>query len=272
MDMVSHKISVITVCYNAGDSLEKTILSVINQTYKNIEFIIIDGNSTDGTIDIIKRYSEHITFWQSEPDHGIYDAMNKGIEQSHGDWLCFMNAGDRFVSSDVIMDVLPYLKDDISIFHGNIIKVYEHHKEIGHQLNKDNIDLVDFFYGTIDHQAAFIKRGLFEKYGKYNTTYQLAADWLFFMEVIGKNKEKSHYVDMDIAYFQMGGSSSKYAEKYAKEQENALRKECGLYYDYMKELSEYRLSSLIGKLLKFRLWLRKTGFLKYCRRLILFKF
>ena len=83
-------ISVITVCYNVASSIEKTMLSVLNQTYKNLEYIIIDGNSTDGTVDIIKRYAERLTFWISEPDNGIYDAMNKGIVKATGEFLIFM--------------------------------------------------------------------------------------------------------------------------------------------------------------------------------------
>ena len=96
-------ISVITVCYNVASSIEKTMLSVLNQTYKNLEYIIIDGNSTDGTVDIIKRYAERLTFWISEPDNGIYDAMNKGIVKATGEFLIFMNAGDQFLNDKVFV-------------------------------------------------------------------------------------------------------------------------------------------------------------------------
>ena len=94
-------ISVITVCYNAENNLERTILSVLNQTYSNIEYIIIDGGSTDGTIDLIKKYADKITYWQSETDKGIYDAMNKGIQKATGEWINFMNAGDLFSSTTI---------------------------------------------------------------------------------------------------------------------------------------------------------------------------
>ena len=95
-------ISVITVCYNVASTIEKTMLSVLNQTYKNLEYIIIDGNSTDGTVDIIKKYAERLTFWISEPDKGIYDAMNKGIVKATGKFLIFMNAGDQFLNEKVL--------------------------------------------------------------------------------------------------------------------------------------------------------------------------
>lgn len=89
-------ISVVTVSYNAVGTIEQTLLSVINQTYPNIEYIIIDGGSTDGTVDIIKKYADEIVYWISEPDKGIYDAMNKGIKKANGEWINFINAGDSY--------------------------------------------------------------------------------------------------------------------------------------------------------------------------------
>lgn len=100
--MVLPLVSVVTVAYNAISTIEQTILSVINQTYPNIEYIIIDGGSTDGTVDMIKKYSDKIAYWVSEPDSGIYNAMNKGIQVASGDWINFMNAGDTFYSNDTI--------------------------------------------------------------------------------------------------------------------------------------------------------------------------
>ena len=96
------KISVVTVCYNSVDSIEETMLSVLNQTYSDVEYIIIDGGSTDGTVDIIKKYADRLVYWVSEPDKGIYDAMNKGIAAATGDYINFMNSGDRFASTNVI--------------------------------------------------------------------------------------------------------------------------------------------------------------------------
>ena len=107
------KITIVTISYNIVTYIEKTILSVVNQTYPNIEYIVIDGGSTDGTLDVIKKYSDKITYWVSESDKGIYDAMNKGIDAATGDWINFMNAGDVFYHNNVIDEIIPFLTKDL---------------------------------------------------------------------------------------------------------------------------------------------------------------
>lgn len=115
------KISIITVSYNAITEIEKTILSVINQTYTNIEYIIIDGGSTDGTVNIIKQYNDKISIWKSEPDHGVYDAMNKGIKLATGEWILFMNSGDTFHDNMVVADIFQNTKyaDKVGVIWGD---------------------------------------------------------------------------------------------------------------------------------------------------------
>ena len=118
-------ISVVTVCYNAADTIEKTMLSVLNQTYHDIEYIIIDGGSTDGTVEIIRKYADRIAYWVSEPDKGIYDAMNKGIKVATGEWINFMNAGDEFVDANVL-DKLFFAKTvaNVDVIYGNTLMEY----------------------------------------------------------------------------------------------------------------------------------------------------
>lgn len=123
------KISIITVTYNADSCLEKTIQSVIEQTYKNIEYIIIDGASKDNTINLIKKYSNHINLWISEPDKGLYDAMNKGIKFATGDWIFFINAGDIFVSPDVLSLIFGDKSYNADIIYGDAIE-YDNNRYI----------------------------------------------------------------------------------------------------------------------------------------------
>lgn len=256
---MSCKISIITIAYNVVDSIERTIKSVVNQNYENKEYIIIDGGSEDGTVDIIKKYNDNITYWVSEPDGGIYPAMNKGILKASGDYLIFMNAGDYFVSNNSISSLTSYFKDENKIVYGYIIKLYKNLKSYGRPLRKINPDAVDFILWGIDHQAAFIKKELFDKYGLYDTTYRLASDWFFFMNVAGIHKEKIIYVDKPIAYFSMDGVSTKSKEKYIKEMDEILLSIFGTYYPFMCELAEYRKSSLIRRLLNIRLYIKKNG-------------
>lgn len=147
------KISVITVCYNAANTIKDTILSVLNQTYNNIEYIIIDGNSTDGTLDIIREYSERIAYIVSEPDRGIYDAMNKGIKIASGNWINFMNAGDSYYSDHVLEQITNYMSNNNSLYYGdawvNSIKKRYWGKFTSIKLSIGNICHQSIFYPTI---------------------------------------------------------------------------------------------------------------------------
>lgn len=133
------KITIVTVCFNAVKSIEETMLSVLNQTYLNIEYIIIDGGSTDGTVDIIKKYADRLAYWVSEPDKGIYDAMNKGITVATGDYINFMNAGDTFASGSSVSDT--FTETDTTgpdIIYGNAIEK-DREGKITHHVALDNV-------------------------------------------------------------------------------------------------------------------------------------
>lgn len=217
-------ISVITVCYNTVDTIEKTILSVINQTYQNIEYIVIDGASSDGTVEVINKYRDNITFIISEPDKGIYDAMNKGISHAHGELLNFMNAGDMFVSNNVIEKIVNAYIDE-GVIYGNIIRIYNKFLKIrNHGIITTIPKSIDFVHNTIHHQGAFINKRLFEQYGGYSTQYQLASDWKFFFDIVIIHNEKIKYLDLDIAYFYLDGQSTQKTDLYNREKEHYLSK------------------------------------------------
>lgn len=171
------KISIVTVTYNCASILENTILSVINQTYQNVEYIIIDGQSNDGTVDIIKKYENKISYWISEKDCGIYDAMNKGILASTGSWINFMNAGDVFNDCDVIRDLFSKkIVNSFDVLYGDNQVRYFH----GYKYNKANMPFFEkktwFRSMGYNHQASFVKVALAKKY-LFDLSFKLCADY-----------------------------------------------------------------------------------------------
>ena len=193
--------SIITINYNNSEGLKRTIKSVISQTSKDFEYIIIDGGSTDGSLEVIKRNQEHITYWVSEKDNGIYHAMNKGVAQAHGDYCVFMNSGDCFHSPDVLDKIVSYQED---IICGKMIKG-DNPLPSGH--NKPTISLVDLMRGSLPHQAMFIKRELLLKH-PYDEKYKILSDWKFCIETIVFNNCSFCNVDVIVADYDTSGISS----------------------------------------------------------------
>lgn len=189
-------ISVVTVCFNAVKDIEKTILSVINQTYENIEYIIIDGGSTDGTVDVIKKYADRITYWISEPDKGIYDAMNKGIKVATGEWINFMNAGDSFYSKDVIEKFLPFIDEDTYIAYGDTMMICS----FGNVLRK-NLPIEAMTHSMVPgHQATLINTDYHRRH-LYDTSYKSSADFDFFHKAY-LSKVKFQYIPVIVANYE----------------------------------------------------------------------
>lgn len=189
------KITIVTISYNIVSHIEKTILSVINQTYSNIEYIVIDGGSTDGTVDIIKKYSNKISYWVSERDKGIYDAMNKGIVAATGDWINFMNAGDVFYHNNVIAEVVPFLDNNTDIIYGDLVL----DTPLGVYWKKPDM-LEDLMHKMVfGHQASFIKTN-YHKNNNYDISFKSSGDYAFFYNSY-INKAKFKYMPIKIALF-----------------------------------------------------------------------
>lgn len=198
-------ITIITVVYNSISLIEDTIKSVLSQSYKNIEYIIVDGGSTDGTVDIIKNYKKNISKWISEPDKGIYDAMNKAIDLASGDWISFLNAGDTFHSEHVVQQIATHMSDPLSIVYGDsIVKDGSRLFTIkAKQMSPFNL----VFWGTrtVCHQAMFVRRSVC---GHYDVRYILKAELDWYFELL-ERKAKVGYVAIPVCIYGLGGLSDR---------------------------------------------------------------
>ena len=198
-------ITVVTVVRNGDKTLEDTMLSVINQTYVNIEYIIVDGASTDDTLDIIKKYEDKIDYWMSEPDKGIYDAMNKGIDLATGEWILMVNSDDHLIDYVILNKVSKILNStNANIVHGNIIVVYSNDRK--RRVLPEREDMLPRKM-CLNHGTCFI-RNIVYKIRKYNYQYKIAADYDFLLWCY-INKYSFEYVDLDIIYFSANGTTGR---------------------------------------------------------------
>lgn len=209
------KLSIITVNYNDAKGLERTIKSVISQSFKDYEFIIIDGGSTDGSIDVIKKYENYIDYWVSEQDGGIYQGMNKGLRQAKGEYLNFMNGGDCYHSSDVL-DKIFALNSDADIITGI-------HSENGiRNIGENGVTMLDLYKWAIDHQASFIRRELALRH-PYDENYRIVSDWKFFIEALVMDNCSFYYTDTVVVDVDMKGISNTNFELDRLEREAVLK-------------------------------------------------
>lgn len=200
------KLSIITINYNNKAGLEKTILSVINQSFVNLEYIVIDGGSDDGSIDIIKKYKDKISHWVSEKDSGIFNAQNKGLAQAIGEYCLFLNSGDYLTGSEVLEKV--FKKDfDADIAYGNMYILYPDGKKLPGYM-PEKITLYQMLNDTLWHPVSFIKRNLFTQYGYFNESFSIAADYDFFLNVLMTKNVSTFYLNEFICVFGLDGYSS----------------------------------------------------------------
>lgn len=196
-------LTVITVCFNIKDEIERTCKSIVNQTWQDFEWIVVDGGSTDGTVDILKKYTDRINILISEPDKGIYNAMNKGIKLAHGKWLNFMNGGDKFAADNVLEKVFKNKAYDADVLYG--WQYFAKSKTC--RKYTDHITMHWLCSNALGHQALFIKKSCFNKYGLYLENLKICAD--FEKNVcLKKNNCKFHYLPFTIAWFAEDGISS----------------------------------------------------------------
>ena len=206
--------TVITINRDNASGLEKTMKSVISQTRKDFEYVIVDGASTDGSLEVIQRLSdcfENPLKWISEPDGGIYNAMNKAIGMATGEYLFFLNSGDWFFSQDVVRKASEAIEKEgrPAILCGNIACVSpEGRIRMDRKLAHESFSFRLFYEQNIPHQAAMIRRELFERYGFYDETLKIVSDWKWFLKVVGLHGEKPVYAPITLAYYDQTGISS----------------------------------------------------------------
>lgn len=243
------KFSIITVNYNNREGLRRTIESVVGQAFRDFEFIVIDGGSTDGSADVLRQYDDRITYWVSEKDSGIYNAMNKGIAMATGDYLNFMNSGDCFYDADVLQHVAEIvghaskrdeavvgnasMRDEADIIVGRDYH-YSEALQQGHaSVQPPRTTMMHFFVATLDHQSAFIRHELFND-SLYREDYRLVSDWIFFTEKIVSEGCRVKFIPDIVCRREEGGLSEQQHERNRKEINQWLHHYLpqGVYDDY----------------------------------------
>lgn len=234
------KISVVTVVFNDVDHIEETMLSVLNQSYSYIEYIVIDGNSTDGTVEIIKKYASQISYWISEPDRGIYDAMNKGIAQVTGEWINFMNAGDRFVDEKVIENVfIKNYPPSCEVIYGKTRVFFPWGIYV---VTPPDLRMLRSRM-CLCHQSTFIRVSV-QKERYYNLSCKIVADYNFFHSVyIEKPFAFIFYPDIIADYDAVGGLSAQNKNGVQCEMEKVIGR-----ISLVQRMKQYLLGNLPVKL------------------------
>lgn len=199
-------LSIITINFNNAIGLQRTIESVMSQTFNDFEYILIDGGSSDESIDVIEKYSDKIAYWVSESDNGIYDAMNKGIAVAKGKYCLFLNSGDYLYAKEVLQNVFKNnLTEDI--IYGDL--ALEKNKTfLRTKIHPDKLSDYYLLVEVIGHQAQFIKRILFERFGNYNTQYSIIADYELFIRLFYKHKIITRHLPIIIAVYDLSGLSA----------------------------------------------------------------
>lgn len=208
------KLSIITINYNNRDGLQKTIESVVGQTFHDIEYVVIDGGSTDGSVDVIKEYADKINYWVSEKDNGIYHAMNKGVKAAHGEYALFLNSGDCLCNEHVIATVFEHeLKADIVC--GDIIN-----DKGGRMDAPEKVTMEYFMLGCLPHPSSFIRRKLFDIH-PFNEQYMIGGDWEFFMFHLIRQDVSYQHIELPVTFFDTTGISSTSIGRSKEEQQLA---------------------------------------------------
>lgn len=233
------KLSIVTINYNNAEGLRKTLASVAEQMYRDIEHVIVDAASTDCSVEVIKEYvetSKHVVIWSSEKDKGIYDGMNRGIKNTTGDYIQILNSGDILAAPDVTERMIAALcNKKLGILYGNMLRDFGNGKLskdvcFGDRVTKSpqaqevEWTMDDFIKGTVNHDPTYIHRSLYEKYGLYDENLKICSDWKWFVNAVVFGSEKLYYVPIDVTIFDTTGISETNLEFREKERHAELEK------------------------------------------------
>lgn len=252
------KVSIITINYNNAGGFLKTIQSVITQNYSELEFIIIDGGSSEENIEVIQEYKEDIDYWVSEGDRGIYHAMNKGIKIAKGDYLLFLNSGDILCSTDILSKVFE-IESEEDLIYGDLIVQGKERRWI--KAYPEKLTFGYFYRDTLPHPATFIKRELFEKVGKYNEGNKIVSDWEFFIVAVNIFNCSYKHLSFPISEFSFDGLSSlpESAAIIKEEKDSILKQHFPCFVDDYAELTRLQMEN---KTLKNSRALRLSHFIR----------
>lgn len=220
------KLTIITINYNNASGLQKTMESVLAQTSKDFEYIIIDGSSTDNSLQVIQKFNNKSTLsftCISEPDKGIYDAMNKGITLAKGEYIHFLNSGDWLVDNKVVDNMIAYTNTNPDILIGNVVFIRPNGK-VKYAKNDKEVSGLTFYRSTLQHTSAYIKRELFSLHGLYDTNLKIVSDWKWYLNAVIYNNAKVEFTDMYVTYFDTTGISSTNLTLDKKERQDELAK------------------------------------------------
>lgn len=218
------KLSIITINLNSSSGLHKTIESIVSQTFTEYEYIIIDGGSTDGSVDVINEFADKITFWESEPDKGIYNAMNKGLKQATGDIITFLNSGDNYCTPHSLESAIGHIKEKINLaelfFFDYIYKSDTSQKLIS---SSDVINKFVISKKGFGHSSTFYRKTLFESIGQFEENFKISADRAFYMKAIVQDKLPFAYFPFPVSVFHEGGlSTNNNFKAILKEEDNEI--------------------------------------------------
>jgi glycosyltransferase involved in cell wall biosynthesis len=226
------KLSIITINKNNAAGLEKTIQSVIAQTFSDYEYIVIDGASNDGSVAVIEKYADNITYWVSEPDTGIYNAMNKGIRAAHGEYCLFLNSADCLIEAETLQNVFDEIArlEEADVYYSDWLK-----GDGSTAHTPENLTIHSLLEWPINHQNVLIRRNLFFYHGMYNESYKIVSDYEFFLREMWVHKDRFIHLKTMITLYDASGISS--TVNYSHEKSNML---CDVFIDLVDVIPRFK--------------------------------